>query len=310
MSIRDTFIPANTKGKQANGGTTEPMSQLQQLLKYRASHAAQRAEAAEMEKIALEAEAEVKRLSTGGNPAGEPQALDTERKDQLVIQAVTLLNSGVDPRVVGQILAGSTPVQGIMMPQPHSNGENTLKMVKDIVGLINETKKSAEMETIKNQLSDLKDALKDKEKGEKGHQLAPPNPLQAVADATNIVHTFYSTLKEIGFIREPIEGASNIAELKEKYRHDEKMEEIKLEQQGKNNLANLFSSGIGGIGRAAAMALREGSPGEPHATIPIGDTATVGISALDCVCGKHIAVPPEAVKVTCPACGRSYEREG
>ena len=318
MPVQDVFIPPDVS---ASNGKSDPKSKIQKLLQDREALAAQRAEVAEIERITAEAEREKRRLETDldaigsgrhGNGYAPNSHAEEEERQKLTTQAVTLLNAGVDPRTVGQILAGSTPITPITMAQPSHNGDSMMKMVKDLVVLITGVKRDAEIERMKEKLDKLDQDLKDERLGKKrqsenGHgNVVTINPLKQASEAAQSVGLLYQTFRDIGLVREPTPATgTNLEVVKETHRHNERIREIELEEVRKGDKADIITSGIEKLGKVMADVIktRAESPtsGESVNTKP-------QVQMFKCTCGADLAAIPEATEITCPRCSNVYAR--
>jgi len=89
--------------------------------------------------------------------------------------------------------------------------------------------------------------------------------------------------------------------VKEKNRHDEKMEELKIDKEHKNSIANTLASIPEKIGRGfASQTLGEEEKDEPEA----GAVAkTAEQEPFKCEqCGAEFMIPAGALQITCPNC--------
>ncbi len=310
MPVQGVFIPPDVSG---SNGSTDPKSKIQRLLQDREALATQRAQLAEIERMTAEAEREKRRLEADldsirsdrhGNGHAHGHQSDEEERQKLTMQAVTLLNSGVDPRVVGQILAGSTPIAPITMAQPSHNGEWMAKTVKDLVTIITGVKRDTEIEHMKEKLARMEQDLKDERMGRK-HQSyngKPVDPLQAASDAAQSVGLLYKTFRDIGLVREPAPAmGTDIEVVKETHRHNERIREIDLEEARKADRANMITSGIEKAGKVMADIIRTRDENP-------SSTPKTQIQMFKCACGADLAAIPEATEITCPKCNNVYAR--
>lgn len=319
MPVQDVFIPPDAV---SNNGKNDPKSKIQKLLQDRESLAAQRAEVAEIERITAEAEREKRRLEAdidaigsyrhNGNSAHHS---DDEEKQKLSLQAVTLLNSGVDPRIVGQILAGSNPITTMSAPQPvNNNGEWMTRTVKDLVTIITGVKRDSEIEHMKDKLAKLEQDLKDERMGKKrqsengNNGVVVVNPLKQASEAAASVGMLYQTFRDIGLVREPVSiPGTNLEVVRETHRHAERIREIDLEDARKGEKADMFTSGIEKVGKVVADAIRTRTPVASHETQKTQETQ---VQMFKCACGADLAAIPEASEITCPRCSNVYARSG
>ena len=305
MPVQDVFIPPDVSGKD---GKADPRSKIQKLLQDREALAAQRAEIAEIERMTAEAEREKRRLEAdwdaiGHNGHAPNSRNEEEERQKMTAQAVTLLNAGVDPRIVGQILAGSTPIAPITMSQPSHNGDVTMKMIRELVVLITGVKRDAELEHLKDKLDRLDQDWKDErsnKKSERGN-IVTIDPLRTASDAAQSVGLLYKTFKDIGLVREPAPATGTDLEVvKETHRHNERIREIDLQEARKSDRADLITSGIEKVSKVMADAIRaRGESSSPTKS---------NIQMFKCACGADLASIPEATEITCPRCSNVYAR--
>lgn len=227
-----------------------------------------------------------------------------DNKERITTMAVQLLNAGVDPKVVGSILSGSTPVT----IQGNGGGGQgiTFDSILTLVDRIMEKKGTGEQETV---VSYLKERL-DKVETSKSQTQAVP-PLDTVAEAQRMaqgVKTMFEVWKDMGLIppagRVTAAPGSDIESLKETHRHEEAMEGFKIDREHKNKLADVASSIPERIGKGIAKDLRGGSSEEGG--------AVTGMESFLCSECKHtIYIPPDAGDTLhCGHCGQAYKRPG
>jgi len=115
-----------------------------------------------------------------------------------------------------------------------------------------------------------------------------------------LTKALYLAWREMGFIKEPGPPAgTSIEELREKYRHEERMKELEIEKEHKQELARIASEIPKKIGRGIATALRE-----EEETV-----STLEYFICD-DCKTKIYIPPGAGKeVFCGHCGAKYQRQ-
>lgn len=289
-----------------NLGDDEPRTRLEKLLRDREALAEARYSAAELEKMALQSEAEaakLTRLGEGGAPMTEEDR-EKARREQLTTQAVTLLTQGVDPKIVGQILSGSTPVS-VSMPQ---GGGISMEWITGMMHDMMEARHEAELAKIEAAFRTEMAEVRAELKSGRGNGQSPPDPLTQARNAAEFTKTLYDAWKEMGLIKEPVIRApgTSIDELRESHRHDERMEELKIDRRHKESLAEIAADIPVRIGKGVADHLRENNPGKSnpkHESEP-------EMEILTCEdCNSKIYVPPEAGDtVTCGKCGAQYKR--
>lgn len=303
-------VTEKLKQNPNNEGTKEkPETTLDKVLTWKEDMTARRYRAAELERMALEAENEARKLRGeppihGGVPMDEEKKKEEEAKlrEQISTTAVMLLEKGVDPKVVGQYILGSTPVTPITlsstgMPSPQGL---TLADVKEIFAMASERKEPVELKEILNHLTDEVKSLKERTN----------QPVDWVAfgrQQAEMTKVYYETLKEAGIIKEPESRVTYQGEplevVKEKNRHDERMQEIMADREYKQDITRIASEIPERIGRGIAGQFSEEGGS--------GSGGGKGLEYTICTekgCGTKIYFTPESKTITCPKCGTVYDR--
>lgn len=288
-------------------------TRLDEILEEKENRAAMRYSAAEMEKMALESENEAARLRGeppkhktyhGGDNVeenGKRKEDEAKRREQLTTSAIALINSGMEPAQVGQMLMGLPVMQPGMPGLPVAQGM-TLKDVQTIVGWITERKEADE---IKSLIKDLSDKISVIERGGtagKKDETKPIDPITFARQQAEAVKAWNEALRELMPKSPPTaERGEPIEVVKERNRHEEKMEEIKGDTKYKNELIKVASEIPERIGAGWAGQFSSEDKGEPNS----------GLEYIVCSeedCGARIYAPADADNLTCPKCGAVYSR--
>lgn len=306
---RVTFNPGNE--------TRKAKTKLDEVLEEKETRAALRFSAAEMEKMALESENEAARLR--GEPPkykhyGGEGMTDEERakkeeeearqREKLMASAKSLIDSGLDPKQVGQMLLGLPSISGAPPTPAQGMGfDEVMKMVTFIVG----KKEADELKVI---IASLDKKIDEMVKNPP-HKDEPPKSIDPVTFAKQQAETlrlYHATLDEMGLIPKPEPRTSDGKSLdvvKEEHRHDERMDEIKSEREYKQELTKIAADIPERIGRGVGSQLTEGSSGSGG--------GGGGLEYLTCQeegCGIKIYITPETgSQVECPKCGSIYSRK-
>ena len=248
------------------------------------------------------------RLRKGGGKVdgdGEKQEREEREKralaerQQLMGQAKSLIDSGMAPQQVGQMLMG-LPVTATSTGMPTVQGLTVADALK-IVDLVVERKNEGELKALIGSLQREIDTLK---KGGGGGTTTPPSSIAYARERAQETKAWIETLKELGI---PVgeaartSGDESIESLKEKNRHAEKMEEISVERTYKESIATALGDVVERVGRGAAhQFMEEGGQEEP---------AGAKLDYFTCTekdCGTRILIPPGATQFTCPKCLSIY----
>lgn len=280
-------------------------TKLDEVLEEKEARAARRYSAAEMEKMALEAENEAARLrgeppkyKYGGSEMNEDRKKDEEaRRQQLLTSAKALIDSGMEPTQVGQMLLGLTPTSSPPVGAQGMGVDDVLKIVNLVVG----KKEADELKTV---IASLDKKVDNMAKGgvNKVEISKPLTPMEYAKQQKDYI----DALKSLGLIPEkspPVtEKGEPLEIVKERHRHEERMDEIKADREYKQSLANTASEIPERVGRGIAGHFAE--EGE-------GGSEGGGLETLECSdCHTKIYITPETGdSVTCPKCGAIYSRK-
>jgi len=290
------------------------------VLEERETRAAKRYSAAELEKMALESENEAARMR-GDPPPHKSKDGDGEddvsierraqQKGQLLAAAQSLLQTGVDPKIVGQILMGLpiSPGQPQIVAGPQGM---TMQDVLAIVTLITENRSD---DSIKDIVRDLKDEIKDvraelkaKNSERVVERIPVMDPLVAANQHFKVLKQTIDSVRELGmpgFGIAPVATAAPVGEsieaLKERNRHEEAMGKQKSDAKYHEGLVEVAASIPERIGAGLA-----GAAMERHAEDVPPDS---NLEKIQCECGNTIIAPKAIARVKCPRCGLIYEKK-
>lgn len=301
------------------------MSTVDQILAEKEERAARRYSAAELDKMALQAENEA-RIMRGeppvikgvGNMADEEAKKAAEEEkvakqmERQREQALALITAGVDPKQIGAMLMG-----GFASPQmgypPVQQGMD----IKDIIAIINlmdkrgeGSKVDATIERLERKIEKLMD---EKEKDKNKDKPEPVDPLAPV----NALVEWRKALMDLGVVVDPRSvrtapaTGESIEVIKEKNRHDEKMEEVKATREYHDGLVQLGASIPDRIGRGAAQEIRESMKSSSSAKREQGNNNGKGkLETMKCGdCGNMMIITPETkLTITCSKCGSIWDR--
>lgn len=288
----------------AEGDVKKARTKLREILEQKEEMAAQRLSAAELETMAIQAENEASRLR--GEPPVHKTAPDengkvtAEQRKQLVESAKMLLDSGLDPKQVGQILLGLSPSSAAQIV---GAGGMTVDDALAIVDRITVANKGSDVEAT---IARLEKRIEELQKGSgkvAASEVKMPDPVTYFKQQAEGIKTFCDILG-IPYPGTAAKGTggTNIEELKEKNRHDEKMEEVKTEREYKQGLNETLATIPENLGRGWAHHARESGAS--------GSAGNDGFEHLRCAdCGTDITITPKTgAQVTCPKCGSKYNR--
>jgi len=299
----------DTKGKRS-----DPVQELEDQIAQEQDFDKRQGLVLQLRELRLERQLRVKdledRLRKGGKVDGdgdkqeivEREKRAAEEKKQLMVQAKSLIDSGMPPQQVGQMLMGlpvtaasaGVPTQGMSM-------SDALKLVDVIIEKKTEGELRASIVSLQREI----DALK---KGGGGGTSTPPNPITYAKERAQETKAWIETLKELGV---PVgetrgSGDESIESLKEKNRHAEKMEEISVERSYKESIATALGDVVERVGRGAAhQFMEEGGQEEPAGAKLDYFTCTEKLEGGQ-LCGTRILIPPGATTFTCPKCLSKY----
>ncbi len=224
-------------------------------------------------------------------------------RERLMTQAKMLIDSGMAPQQVGQMLMGlPVTAPGTVAPIQGLTVADALK----IVDLVVERKNEGELKALVVSLQREIDTLK---RGGGGGTSTPQSPLAYAKEQAEATKAWIEALKAQGVpIGEAARGGGgeSIESQREKYRHEERMHELGTERTYKESIATSLGDVVERVGRGAAhQFLDEGGTEEP---------AGAALAYFDCTekleggepCGTRIQIPPGATKFTCPKCLTIY----
>lgn len=293
----------------------------------------------ETEALRLEEEArEIRRRIAAGEPrpAANAETKATEATQSKVLAlSLQLLGEGVDPAVIGQILASQAG--GVVRVPDMSNVAGAPKWMGEMMKDLIEAKSKADLdrvelelkhmkETFDHRLGEIAQAAEGRGKGREEH-----DPTKYAKDSAMGIKAFYDVLKELGLIpdRTPGVPANQTFEYQERqWTHEERQEYMRVElakiqaeeriegrrlTERREALAAIPEA-LGGI---AAKAIEDGmvkrrqdrgeSSGKPRGipTIQIepGEGDIVDVQCADC--GQLISVVADSKSATC-VCGMKY----
>ena len=129
-------------------------------------------------------------------------------------------------------------------------------------------------------------------------------------ESANRVKSMYESWKTIGLIKEPetpIYEGEPLEVVKEKHRHDEKIEELKADREYKQELTKIASELPERVGRGIGGQISEEEESRGHS----GDGGLESFICPEEGCGARIYITPETGgQVTCPKCKSIYSRTG
>jgi ribosomal protein S27E len=296
-------------------------TKLDEVLEEKETRAAIRYSAAEMEKMAIESENEAARLRGepprhkyhGGDEMSDEdkekkKQEEAEQKAALLTSATSLINSGLDPKQVGQMLMGLNPTPATMgyAPAQGMGFDEVMKMITFIVG-------KKETDELKGIIASLDKRLDDLSKVGTGRreEARPIDPITFAKQQAEAVAAWHEAIQVIIPKPGPVSDKGEPIEVvKERNRHDEKMEEIKGDLNYKKSLTDIATDIPERIGRGIAgrFAEEEESVGMGSSVSSKGNSSLEHIVCADC--GFKIQVPPNAGKeIECPKCGAVYTKQ-
>ncbi|GAI77868.1 unnamed protein product, partial [marine sediment metagenome] len=224
--------------------TRKAKTKLDEVLEEKEARAAIRYSAAEMEKMALESENEAARLRGeppkhktygGEGMTEEERGKENERKQVLMEQARALIENGMEPRQVGQMLMGLTvtPATAGSPPTQGMGFDDVMKIVTLVVG-------KRETDELKGIIASLDKKVSELSKGGGGGATAY-KPLSPMDYAKQQVE-YINALKELGLITQTVartETGEPLDVVREKNRHTEKIEEMKADREYKQDITKI-----------------------------------------------------------------------
>ncbi len=168
------------------------------------------------------------------------------------------------------------------------------KSVESLVGGKPGSGEASVAETLRSEMADLRRELRD--------------ATDPVASARRVKEVF-DGFKGMGLIPEPSPGGASIDELKVKYGHVEKMEELRADREHKERLVDITADLPERIGRGIGEDIRRSRGKERSPSRSPSST----LDKIKCEeCGTEFVVPPEAMEkgvAICPKCGETYRGE-
>lgn len=296
--------PGGESGNKKEGDITldEAINQVDNIEAREVVRAKAREMKAQYELRAREAENRLREI--GGEKVGNEE--EAKLRDQISTTATMLLEKNVDPKIVGQYILGSTPVTPITVSggMPTQQGFS-FDDVKKIWDMATENKGSGELKGVLENLTTLTaevKALKDSNRHD------PLDPITFAKQQAEQTRAYYETLKSLGMIKES-ESSTYEGEplevVKEKHRHEEKIEEIHTDREYKQEVTKIAGDIPERIGRGIAGQFGEEGEGK--------GSSGGGLEYITCQeegCGQKIYITPDTgPQVTCPKCGSIYTRK-
>ncbi len=226
-------------------------------------------------------------------------------RERLMGQAKALLDSGLAPQQVGQMLLGlpltaapaGVPAQGMSV-------SDALKLVDTII----EKRTEGELRGLIVQLDKKIDRIAAGGGAGTTGTSTPQSPIAYAKEQAQATKAWMDALKELGVpVGEAARGSTgeSIESLKEKHRHEEKMEEISVDRTYKESIATALGDVVERVGRGAAhQFMEEGGPEEPA-----GGGEIDYFTCPEKGCRARIFIPPDATQLTCPKCNSVYARK-
>jgi len=316
MAVREVTNPLVHKVELNNSNTARndetTMTKVEEILSRKEAMAARRYSAAQLETMALEAENEAAKLRgeppkyqyggnrmEGDNDKSEQEKIINARK-QVIDAAKGMLEYGVDPAVVGQMMLGLPPVgnSGLAAMMPMSTkGGTTVDDVVKIVNLVTDRKGGGGGVDVEKLLEQMDKRF---EQVIKAISSSSTDPVAYAKRQGQAFAAYMEAFDSLSSMR----GGNNkpdISEIKEKNRHEERMQELTTEKEHRGKLIGLAESIPKKIGEGVAERYLSGSSGV---------TDDDGIQKFKCTdCGKDILVPnANADSITCASCGAIFKR--
>lgn len=308
----------------AEGGLKRARTKLEDILAQKEELAAQRYSAAELDKMAIEAENEASRMR-GEPPVHKPKTDDDEddkveqrdekKRQRIMNAAKALIDSGADPNTVARMMLQIPGENHASAPQNGTSITDLTAAMKDLNDIV-ATQVAARTSGKDGGSDDVVKELKQEIKELRGSITAMASgnankidPLTAAKNQAVAMNEMSSAMLQyatsLGWAP-PGKGGTgkltdSIEEIKEKNRHDEKMAELKQENDHKDKLVEIAASIPERIGEGAAKYYRSSSN-----TQDSGD----GFEHIRCTdCGTDIVITPKTGdRVKCPKCGMVYAR--
>jgi hypothetical protein len=250
-----------------------------------------------------------------GNGGGNGDGSRVKSEDYLITVTSGLLDKGLDPKVVGQIVQSLIGGGAQNIPLSMGTGQQgmTVKDVKDIFEIA-KTDKGTDP-TLLKLLEKIDTRLAAVEGGAGNNREVPKTYIYREDPATG------------QFKREALEPGSSmvipaprtsdpgksIEQLKEENRHAEEKERIRVEENYKVGLVTTLGDVFERAGRGIAAQMMD-SPETPAGGPPAApkDPSQTKMRYLKCDngdCGFNIPIPPGVARVKCPKCGMVYSSD-
>ncbi len=226
-----------------------------------------------------------------------------QQRERVMTQAKALLDSGVEPQQVGALLLG-LPAVGAASGQ----GMTVADSLK-IVDMIVERKKEGELRGTIERLEKQVENLTQEIRAGPSRAQGPANPAEGIKQQAQAFKGLIDALKEIGVpIGESGGGGAgeSVEQMREKHRHEEKMEELHTERTYKESIATALGDVVERVGRGAAHQFLEQGGTEEPAGAKLDDFTCTEKDKDGLQCGTRIQIPPGATKFTCPKCLSIY----
>lgn len=311
MAVQDIPNPIVHKVTLPGNERVKAKTKIEEIMAERETRAAQRYSIAELEKMALEAENEAARLRgeppkykyhTGGEELNEEERKKREeQRQQLMDSAKALIDSGMEPKQVGQMLLG-LPFTG----QPGSPVVAQGLVLDDVLKIVNLVTEKKEMSEIRSIIATLDKKIDDlaKRGNRHGENTNPPAPQDVIRQYTDAIVALNAAMDELRPKSPPLsEKGEPLEVVRERNRHDEKMEEIRDERAYKKALVEIAGDIPERVGMGIAGQIGEGND-RGH--------ADGNLEILQCEeCHEKIYITPDTGnQVTCPKCQSVYTRHG
>lgn len=247
-----------------------------------------------------QAQEQIKKLQGQGGVTGGQVDERAKVKQEIVANAVVLLEKGVSPETVGQYLVGSS-TSGI--PINLGGGQQGLT-ITDVLAIMDRMEKKSgtpsELKEILTKLTEEVTAIK------KGDGNKPPEPATHYVIQDGAVREYKGNAPII--INQPAAPPTVAGEplevVIEKNRHDEKMEELKGTREYHEKITEIAGDAFENIGKGLASQVMEGGAEEAGGE---GSQLEYFICPEE-GCGTKIPVTPETKAVTCPKCHGIFQR--
>lgn len=319
----------STDGTKTEGD--QPRSKVSELLDQREDLAIRRFNAAQAEKLAKEAEEDLRRVnspdqSTENSEKKRPlteeeiiakrEAEATIQMEKMATKAKSLIDAGIDPRQVSTMLMGLMPqtsssIMPYNIPQVSKSGMDFDDFIK-FYKLLNENRETNDLKqmvvALNRQIIDMEKRLLS------GEAITGKKKSEEQIDPLEYLVNSKKKLIELGVVVDPknvSNGEKTIEQIKEENRHNEEMARLNAEKANKERMADIWSNIPKDVGRAIGQHIENGGSlnGEKVEDIAVADNKDDILEEYKCECGQKIIYPPEAKIIVCPKCGNKYARE-